>query len=1263
MRNQDKVFKTAGEWCDFLRCKIKRKKGVYQQEPDYIRSDATKERSITKEYERKQRQLLELFQNADDAAKETKNGRVKVKLLEGGLVFANTGKPFSTKGVGSLMLTDNSSKEKGEYIGNKGLGFRAILSWTRQPIILSGALAITFSDEENKEIIKHEKCALLAFPHFLEDGSFFKDDATRSIYEECNSLRKEGYDTVIGIPFDQKGADEKVKSQLYEFKSNPHFPLFCNALKEIVLDDKTWSYEKKGSYGYITEGKNCQKWQLHVPEGEDGGKIPDKYREEGDPTKYQIIIASPEHSEPLPNLLYSYFRTEHKLPAPLLCHATFDLTLDRNKILDSEANKFVQRKLAEAIIKVTKDNVKKKGMVNFGFEVIKGIHGADDELSDLKNHFFDKARNAEIIPTLSGKPMSAKDVTRCPLYEHLPKGKSAFGKVVDETALGSPYLRGEILGKKFECGKMEKSDFEDGCRAIDGVEERANLIVAIIDDNDYRQWATQTLLLDEEDNEVKGEVFIPEQKIEKIPKGVKINLLHKKLWEKIVELSGKRLSYYKDYLGYLFTIKEYDFEPIVKKLIKDIEKKEKLLKSLAILYDNEKPQGKLSDIYAPMEVPQVKVPTQKRGMRRGWRPAQKVLFGEGYGGDIMQEVLGKQYPDRLLKSQRGEIYSRNFFVWLGVQEWLGDLQNADGADDIDPSTFIKKADPYAVLAWLSHEDDMKKDWQKKIEKEAWLPAIRVEDGEEKEEALLKPQDCVMGSEFFDQPKEPSDEDLAKWSLDENGLTTAYKNAGVLNMGDVNKSDCDRIYRWLNWFPTDGADNGRAREFCVWLVKHKSESIIDKNSKNFEDFETSGKIWTKQGEWKGHQEVRYASRKFPSVLASHFPIADLPQKLSAPGLKNLLFLETIKESDRKFEIEYFKISTREDVEKHKDNFEYSKKIMSAVMKSQGEEEAVIKKLGELELCLVSHLVTDKGEFGAYDAIMREEEVRLFVVCPSEDSNIGKLQLVNAIVGAVKDASVFKASTIEDFDLLLREEDKQEKKVYAAQLANISVEEFEVLLGKEPKGTIGVFVPPSPVPSPEPSPQPTPTPDPSPTPAPPEPTPAPAPTPTPKPDPTPAPKPSPQLLKLVTTMPLPVINDSPSPKGKKGGPGYSQGAGKDAEKEVLKYERNKSEEFRLLDVSDNHKYGCDILRFKNEEDKKRFDKGDESAIDRFIEVKSYHPPQAPDFSVKEHEKSQKFANRYFIYIVQLKKGEIIERHISSLNLKEQYGVTGYKIASWD
>ncbi len=87
--------------------------------------------------------LIELIQNGYDAQPAgTSTGRLAVRLhrAEGpyGVVYvANTGRPFSIDDVIAISELAQSTKQPGEGIGHKGLGFKSVLQACRWPEIYS----------------------------------------------------------------------------------------------------------------------------------------------------------------------------------------------------------------------------------------------------------------------------------------------------------------------------------------------------------------------------------------------------------------------------------------------------------------------------------------------------------------------------------------------------------------------------------------------------------------------------------------------------------------------------------------------------------------------------------------------------------------------------------------------------------------------------------------------------------------------------------------------------------------------------------------------------------------------------------------------------------------------------------------------------------------------------------------------------------------------------------------------------------------------
>lgn len=115
---------------------------TYRRQSRELVSHFYRERSVVEGY--RGRQLLELLQNGDDAGSGGGDTRLLIDLVEDRLVVANTGTPFSKRGLESLVISDCSPKrlDRNRFIGCKGLGFRSVLTWTDRPLISSGTLRV-----------------------------------------------------------------------------------------------------------------------------------------------------------------------------------------------------------------------------------------------------------------------------------------------------------------------------------------------------------------------------------------------------------------------------------------------------------------------------------------------------------------------------------------------------------------------------------------------------------------------------------------------------------------------------------------------------------------------------------------------------------------------------------------------------------------------------------------------------------------------------------------------------------------------------------------------------------------------------------------------------------------------------------------------------------------------------------------------------------------------------------------------------------------
>lgn len=296
------------------------------------------------------RQIFEMLQNVDDQlnSREETERECSITLDKdnGTLVFRNKGKPFTIKGVKSIMYPDSSQKriEKLDTIGNKGLGFRSLLNWNpREIFIRSNNVELMFSQkvlkedflDRNEELCRAMKDAhedqlpILTFPRVTDwKGS----DA--------------GWVTEIELRGIQ-GAISEIEIELLNFRSE--LMLFLRHLRQIKIEIISVGQKRETVYkaskpqqildvsqqlqerviSKLSEGAAREtKWLICWDKGE--------LEENGNPTRYNVEVGVPYNggTEFVTNgVLYNYLPTKVRVKLPCLVHATVKLEDHRNALV------------------------------------------------------------------------------------------------------------------------------------------------------------------------------------------------------------------------------------------------------------------------------------------------------------------------------------------------------------------------------------------------------------------------------------------------------------------------------------------------------------------------------------------------------------------------------------------------------------------------------------------------------------------------------------------------------------------------------------------------------------------------------------------------------------------------------------------------------------------------------------------------------------------------------------------------------------------
>lgn len=168
------------------------------------------------------RTFVELLQNADDAIAN----RVKVFTVGKTLVVANDGRAFDKNDLMAICRSGASSKQRGNNIGYRGVGFKSATTISTEIVIYSAGFFFTFSKSVCARILgkSEEKVPTVRIPFYYERSSLSLD-----VLEAINCCESEGYNTFFIF---QNGKIDKFSTELEGF--NAGWLLF---LKNISMVD------------------------------------------------------------------------------------------------------------------------------------------------------------------------------------------------------------------------------------------------------------------------------------------------------------------------------------------------------------------------------------------------------------------------------------------------------------------------------------------------------------------------------------------------------------------------------------------------------------------------------------------------------------------------------------------------------------------------------------------------------------------------------------------------------------------------------------------------------------------------------------------------------------------------------------------------------------------------------------------------------------------------------------------------------------------
>ncbi len=354
---------------------------TYENEPDRIREDFASELRVSDDY--KGRALLELLQNADDAQQPESEVTASIGghevvfiLTRKAFYCANGGYTMTRQGLNSICRLSHSPKDRSKLtIGEKGLGFKSVLSFSKSPEIHSGDLHCRFDRQEvfefisSSEIIRekrpdltYDKVPLLRVPIWCDSNLWEYD----SILVELAHR----YATIIKLPILEKDFDV-VREKLEDIK--PPILLFLNFLETIeirvegekprrccIVREKLIQHDSCEVVRSLLEGEGedtswCTiKGAFDVPED----KLEGLAHSWENVKKCGVAFAMQEDNagylplgKSFDNSIRVFFPTKESFPLPLLFHATYYADSARKTInIEHKYNQFLTEKAVEFFV-------------------------------------------------------------------------------------------------------------------------------------------------------------------------------------------------------------------------------------------------------------------------------------------------------------------------------------------------------------------------------------------------------------------------------------------------------------------------------------------------------------------------------------------------------------------------------------------------------------------------------------------------------------------------------------------------------------------------------------------------------------------------------------------------------------------------------------------------------------------------------------------------------------------------------------------------
>lgn len=673
-----------------------------------IYADFKDELGTTEEYNG--RQIFELLQNAEDAKTDAIEFDLNTK--EHVLTVSNKGEAFSSSGIHSLMIAHLSSKDKINYIGNKGLGFRSILNWAESVSIESNNCRIIFSEKIAAEYLNTKLNQTIPELNQFKTKDHYNDDVipipilSLPEIKDCNS--NSDWVTRIIIKYRTSFQDDII-AQLENFSDK--VLLFLTNIKNIkyikdfvvIKDIHAEGSTGNSSVSHIKLGD--KEWTVFSSKN----PLPEEYQDKKLKIKehYCIKIAVSEEYDGERNYLYSYFPTQISIALPCVIHATLDIDSSRKTLNESEKNEYIISQIPNVffdIINYFKKNERKNNITNNWnlFRLLKASSTNSDNVY-ISNFYYSlntKIKNDfEIFPCIDGNYRKLQDVKYYSdaLSKRIRENYSSFfpDMLIETLAVQNKGISNLLDSLNKYSSNIFDENIETICKSHNfSNEQRAEFIDILLSINCNKRLFSLLLNNSTEPIDSSYVAYTPSSSDEiTLPSYMHIELLNKSLYEylltyfRITESDAKNKA--RDLVAKIrsiVNIQPYDFSNLTDRILSEekrqlesdisVEKKVEIIKeTVSVLFNNFKNSNTKIDVLNK----DVLLLSRNKIDSQGFVgvPADTLYLSKTYlKGKLTEEVYGDVLTENQylidktfwgFEEEDSELVDR-FFEWLGVNE-------------------------------------------------------------------------------------------------------------------------------------------------------------------------------------------------------------------------------------------------------------------------------------------------------------------------------------------------------------------------------------------------------------------------------------------------------------------------------------------------------------------------------------------------------------------------------------------------------------------